>query len=118
VEKFKHSKEADALKGFEKKFYNAIVELADVVCTATKAKPKEVISVYEGDDNKILRVVATVCTEDVGMDAGSVENYINIISGHFPAFFTPSHFRPYIEVYGVEKGFGIVEIIGTYKAGV
>ena len=114
---FKHNKDSKNLKGFEKKFYDAVVKLAMIVCDATEAKPGEVNFSYVDDDSNCLKVVVTIDTRDLKVSTEHIENYIYVLASHFPVFFTPAHYRPYnsIEVdYSSED----VNIIGMYAEGV
>lgn len=115
---FKHSKESESLEGFEKKFYDAIVELTTVLCDGTKAKPDVVTISYDKDDTNILVVTAIVKTGDVEISDDYLENYGSILCNHFPVFFTPAHYRPYVRVQAVVRRRGQVEVIGKYKDGV
>ena len=115
---FKHSKESESLEGFEKKFYDAIVELTTVLCDGTKAKPDVVTIAYDGDDSNILVITAIVKTRDAEVTDDYLENYGSILCSHFPVFFTPAHYRPYVKVMAVVRCRGQVEIIGSYKDGV
>lgn len=115
---FKHSKESESLEGFEKKFYDAIVELSTVLCEGTKAKPNVVTITYDGEDSNVLVVTASMKTADVEVSDEYMENYATIICRHFPVFFTPAHYRPYGKVKAVIHRRGQIEIIGNYKDGV
>ena len=115
---FKHSKKSKSLKGFEKKFYGAIVELSTVLCNATGAKPGEVKITYSGDENKSLSVIAIVDVSLLEIRGENIENYAKVLIKHFPAFFTPAHYRPYVDVCTMLSIGDKLEIIGKYEHGV
>lgn len=115
---FKLNKESERLEGFEKKFHDAIMELATVLCESTGAKPKELKVAYSGDEEKLLIITASVDIKDLDMNGETVENYVYVLCGHFPAFFTPSHYRPYIQVEPSLKSGDYLDIVGMYDGGV
>ena len=115
---FKHSKESENLKGFERKFYDAIVELATVLCDGGKAKPDEVSFSYTEDETRSLVVTATVKTRGLEVGGGYMESYAKVIAKHFPALFSPAHYRPYTSVEAFLKSGKQIDIIGVYKDGI
>jgi len=114
---FNHSKKSEELTGFDRKFYDAVVEMGTIICDATEAKPKKVRFTYDTDEKRSLLVTLTVDASGLGVTPQYVENYASIISGHFPAFFTPAHFRPYGEILTRVDG-RKVEIMASYGEGV
>jgi len=117
MENFRHSKEAAELQGFEKKFYDGMERLGMVVCEATKAKPKEMTFFYEGHDNT-LTVIATIDIREIDLDEETMQRYVGTLGGHFSAFFTPAHYRPYKQIWGNWLERGKFRISGTYSEGV
>jgi hypothetical protein len=118
--KFKHSKEVAKLQGFEKRFYDAIEEVGLIICEVTEAKPKEMLFEYAEADEKTLTVTLTIDTETSSMSREVVWRFGTILCQHFPAFFTPSHYRKYDSLNFV-RNVGDDDcpfILGSYSGGV
>lgn len=120
MEKFKHSDEAAELTGFKKKFYDAIEEIANIVCEVTKLRPKEIHLTYVGDNNETLTVDAIMDTILSELHRDDIKRFGTLLCKHFPAFFTPAHYRPYDVVdclYGGETDLFDIRILGVYTEG-
>ena len=115
---FKHSKESENLQGFEKKFYDAIVELTTILCESTDIKKGEVFMTYGVDDEKRLTVRAVLESKEAGVTNDYLMNYGSVLSRHFPAFFTPAHYRAYTKVEPIFDEETNLVITGVYEGGV
>ena len=115
---FKHSKESEDLKGFEKKFYNAIVELATILCESTDIKPNEVMMDYKEEVDNALEVRVVLDNKDSEVSNSHLLSYAYVLCEHFPAFFTPAHYRPYMTIEPSLNEENNVMMVGIYAGGV
>lgn len=118
---FKHSEGTSCLQGFEKKFYDAIEQIGNIVCEVTDSKLKEIISEYIGDNTSVLVVTAFIDVSQLfESERIDIKRFGLLLCEHFPAFFTPAHYRPYLSVnclYDSENDANIC-IVGMYSGGV
>jgi hypothetical protein len=118
MENVKHNIEEAELQGFEKKFLDGMKRLLMVVVDATQAEVEDIKCSYSDDEKKVLSVVVILNTAPSDECADFISKYTNTLCGHFSAFFTPAHYRPYMKVFAEEKENDKVGIVGMYEEGV
>ena len=115
--KFKNRLSSDSLEGYEKKFCDAIIKVAAIVCenTTTTIENTEIIRT----DDDVLVVTVTI-NPSGNISREFLLNMSESLLSYFPAFFTPTHYRPYNAATAIRSNLldEGVDIMGVYAGGI